>query len=110
MPGCAVALVRAGPLFLACLAPAGAVVSARSWFVFLAGVAAGCAVERGERLLGTVRGPWCAWLVGGRNRDQSVSVSTQGRAQLVPRRLGNPARGFSAVPTPVAGPLCVPCG
>ncbi len=37
------ALVRAGPLFLACLAPAGAVVSARSWFVFLAGVAAGCA-------------------------------------------------------------------
>ena len=41
--------------------------------------------------------------VGGRDRDQSVSIPAQGRGQLVACRLGNPGREFAAAHGQVGG-------
>ena len=46
--------------------------------------------------------------VGGRDRDQSVSVPAQDRGQLVACRLGNPVREFAAVRGQVGGAADVP--
>src|SRR6516225_7033241 len=66
------------------------------------------AVDRGERLLATVRVPWCGWSAGGRDRGQPVSVPAQGRGQLAACRLGNPVREFAAVRGQVGGAADVP--
>jgi len=49
------------------------------------------AIDRGERLPGTVPVPWCGWSAVGRDRDQPVSIPAQGRGQPAGRpgpRLG----------------------
>src|SRR6266496_2538573 len=53
-------------------------------------------VERGERLLGTVRVPWCGWSAGGRDRDQSVSNSAPRRGPLPTCQQGNAVEAYAS--------------
>src|SRR6266704_5722588 len=65
-------------------------------------------VERGERLPGPARVPWRGWSAGGRDRDQSVSISAQGRGQVAACRLGNPVREFAAARSQAGGTADIP--